>query len=344
MLLSNTLESVRTPIGTYGVWMLIEVLRALAGEGNVAILGRPNIRYLVRHSIEGDSAVVYRSDTDECKVLVPLRELGLISSAVSKECALVGYSYNILSAHSYVLGRSFKDILIGFVKSFIRQGEELSIPFMYTDGQTLTTLSKYWALKDITRDIRVVRSKKSYSELEDLVSLQNTVKNSIKGVGHIDLQSLLLEVLRSLTAKVSGIYIRTLQVSENFVTLYIQVEKGIYSIGYRWSIPLSSEAERVVSTVDNVLERLPKDMGYGYRCADLVKLVKSGLAMLNPKVISVDVCGLGVEECEYPSTAECLYDNVALEDGMVLKIEVELDRGIYIPKVFVFREGKIEVY
>lgn len=322
---------------------MIEYLKSLSQVVDVvAIFGAPNIHYLLKSKIDGNAMILYRGSTNECKILIPLNVKKFVEGVVPRNCIVVGYSYDAINMHGYVLGRSFQDIALGVIKSLAKKDEDIGVPLLYIDASSYSTLLRYWRVKDISRDIRIIRSKKSSDELNALIEVHKLVKHSLDYCKN-ETQNLLNCIFDELHPKLCGIYLETLVKLDNLVTLRLAVRKGIFIVNYRWSLPLSKEAEDLVTHIDNTLENTLKKH-HSRKCADLIKNIKAQLQQQNIKAFFVNICGIGTEECEYPSICECLYEDTVLHDGMTINIEVVVNENMYIPKFLVIRDKKIEVY
>ncbi|MEM2296807.1 MAG: hypothetical protein QW775_01960 [Ignisphaera sp.] len=321
---------------------MIEQLKTLSEVVDVvATFGAPNVRYLLKSSIEEDSMILYRGSTNECKVLVPFNAKKIVEHIVPKNCVIVYYSYDTINSYGYVLGRNFRDIALSVIKSFTKQGEDIGIPLLYIDASLYSILVKYWRIKDITKDIRIIRSKKNDEDLNTLINIHNSVKQLLNYCMS-EVHNLLNCLSSQLYPKRYGIYLETLSKLDNLITLRLLIKKDILIVSYRWSLPLSKEAEDIITRINNTIESKSRNF-YSRKCADLIKNIRIQLHNQGIKV-SVNICGIGTEECEYPTTYECIYEDAVLNDGMSLKIEVVVNENMYIPKIFVIKGKKIEVY
>ncbi|MEM3980346.1 MAG: hypothetical protein QXF79_03715, partial [Ignisphaera sp.] len=237
---------------------MIEYLRSLSQIVDVvAIFGEPNINYLLKSNIEGNAMILYKGSTNECKILIPLSAKEFVKGVIPKDCIVVSYSYDTINAHGYVLGRSFQDVALGVIKSLAEKNEYVGVPLLYINASLYSTLLRYWKVKDISKDIRIVRSKKSNDELSTLIDVHNLIKHSLDQCKN-ETQNLLNCIFGKLHPKLCGIYLETLVKLENLVTLRLAVRKGVFIANYRWSLPLSRETEDAVTRVNNILENTIK--------------------------------------------------------------------------------------
>lgn len=321
---------------------MIEQLKNLSKVVDVVgTFGSPNVRYLLKSSIEEDAMILYRGSTNECKVLVPFNAKKIVEHIVPKNCVIVYYSYDTINSYGYVLCRNFRDIALSVIKSFAKQGEDIGVPLLYIDAALYSILLKYWRIKDISKDIRIIKSKKNDEELNTLINIHNSVKYSLNYCKN-EAPDLLNCLSSCLHSKHYGVYLEALSKSDNLITLRVLIKKDILIVSYRWSLPLSKEAEDIITNINNTIEGISKNF-YPRKCGDLIKNI--GIQLHNQGIkASINICGIGTEECEYPTTYECLYEDAVLSDGMSLKIEVAVNENMYIPKILVIKGKKIEVY
>lgn len=324
---------------------MLDILQTLAKSTDVVIiLGAPNIRYTLRIDLDSDAVVAYRGTTNECRILVPIDAKEYVRQYIPSKCILIAYSYSVVPTQDYVIGRSFGEIVLGFLKSFVKPYEEVGVPFAYITAPLFLVLSKYWKPKDITRELRIIRSRKTSEDLDTIIKMHTTVKKTVNEICVDGYQVAIDKCFKELTNVVSGIYIELMHISKGFASLYMRFKKGILRFSYRWSVPLEKNVEKLVNSVNNAVERSAKDIMIGSRCLDVVRLVRSYSQAYGIEGIEIDVCGIGTEECEYPSIPECIYEDTIMENNMVMKIEMAISKAVYIPKLFVIKDNMVEVY
>lgn len=340
----NPIESLfrlteRSSLGTY----MFEILNILARDiDNIIILGEPNIRFILRLDIDNNIVIGYKSGTRECKILVPINAKEYLEKHIPKECTIVAYSYTISPDYDYIIGKTFSDILIGFLKSFVKPSEKIGIPIRYSDTYTVLALSKYWNIKDLSKELRLLRSRKNNRDITLLRELHSMVKGIITEVSKEDINTIAEKCFERLINIVNGVYIEILHTLKSFISMYLYIKKDIYRISYKWSIPLNKEANDLVHNVDNGINKVAKDIGIKPYCRNLVKTIKSYISFSEP--LDIEICGIGTEECEYPSISECVYNDIILENGMALKVEISLGKKIFLPKLLIFKDDLVEVY
>lgn len=339
----------RTNRFSWGIQMF-NILKELTKTiDTVIVLGAQNIRYILKTDLEGDAVIAYRdrNGINECRILLPVDLGKRVEHGIPKECIVVRYSYDIVSDDGYVIGRTFRDIAIGFLKSFIKPGEEIGIPFAYTDAAIFTALSRFWRLRDISRELRVFRAKKTLEDLNTINEIHIHVRKVLDKIVDVDrdVDGYLVanECFKELIRSADGVYVEPFYVSKDMISIRLSVKKGMFRIGYRWSIPLEKAVKNRVANISNVIEKVVRSISFKPRCLELVRTIRSYLRDLGLTKVKVEVCGIGTEECEYPSTSDCLYDDVDLVDGMAIKTEVILDNLIYLPKLLIIKDGRIEV-
>jgi hypothetical protein len=320
---------------------MLELLRELTKSvDTIVILGSPNLRFFFKLGLD-EGAVIYRGSTDECRIVIPIRVSKDFEKFLPSRCEVVKYSYDSYPLHSYVITKSFSNTLIGVLKSFAKPGEELGVPLNYVDTPTYLALSKFWRLRDLSKDIRVLRYRKEDTMVRELIELYNIIKKIVEMC-----RSEGLEVERCILVKALDIFnyvgLGLLNRSSDFVTFRITLDKPPYILNYRWTIALSKKVEDVVKNIGDHVEKVSKNY-YSKPCLDLVRNLKSQLQRQGYRVW-VDICGVGTEFCEYPSLSECLYENVVIDSGAVVQLEVVVDETIYVPKLIVVRNRDIEVY
>jgi len=323
---------------------LIETLRSLSKTLDVVVvMGKPNISYMLGVYLEGDSMIVYRGSTDECRLLIPENMKNAVARAIPENCKMLAYSYSSLPSQGYILGRSFSEVAIGVIKALAKQGETIGIPLAYVDAATYLALARFWSIRDISKDLRIARSKKRPGEIDTIIRIHNLVKDAIAqcrntGTARDIAKCLLLRLAESLDI----VSVEPLGATRGMPSFRLRARYGIFVISYRWSIAVDPLLENTVTNTDSGLGKAMESLR-SRSCIDLVKLVKTQLQRLGVKA-SIDICGVDTEECGYPSTAECLYEGAVLQNGMVLRLEATVNESIYIPKLVVVKDNNVEVY
>lgn len=323
------------------VVLMLDILKNLVKiVDTVVVVGEPNTRFLLRIGL-GEAAVVYRGSTEDCKVVAPLRDSKKVEKILPSSCTPIWYSYDVQQVHGYVIARSMTDVLIGVLKSVVKQGEDIGIPLIYTDPLTFLALSRYWKVRDLSNDLRILRSKKNEEVVKDLVNMHTFVKDVVTRC-RADAQDVVSCLMKNFEQFFDRIEFRFLTKTSDVIALQLTVDKQPYILSYRWSIPLGKQAEEMILRVDEVLEKAVQNYSPRF-CLDLVKHIKNQVQRQGLKV-SIDLCGVGTELCEYPLLNECLYEDVVVEDGMVMKIETVVNEAIYVPKILFIRNKKVEVH
>lgn len=320
---------------------MFDVLKELAKSiDTVVVVGIPNLKFFLKIGL-GGMAIVYRGSTDECKIVLPFKEFKIIEKLLPRKCEIVMYSYDAYQLHGYVIARNFNEVLQGVLKTITKIGEEIGVPLYYMDSTMYLTLSKFWKLRDISKDIRILRSKKNTDIIKDLIEIHNAIKEFVERCKDEG-----IEVVKCLLANAIDVFddigFNLMTKSKDLITLKLTFNKTPYTLDYTWSIALSKQIVDIIQSVDQLLS---KNFGnyYSKLCSDLVKAIKMQLQHKSLKAW-IDICGVGTEPCEYPSLSECLYESIVIDDGMVLKIETIVNESIYVPKLFVVKNKNIEVY
>lgn len=322
---------------------MLNTLKDLANVVDVVVVvGAPNIRYFLGVDVEDNAVIIYRGSTSECKVVVPVNTRKHVEQVASRVCTVIAYSYDVYPDHGYVLGRDFYTIVLSTLKTVAMRDEGIGVPIAYADALLYSALSRFWKITDISRNIRITRAKKKHDELNMFIDVHNMIKRTTDNQ-HKKGQQVVEEYLKRLSTNFDGIYIEPLISTENYYSLRLGIKRGIYRFSYRLTIPLSEDSKNLISNMSNGLENVLKDR-YINPCASLVKSIKTQMRYGTTKVSHVEICGIGTEHCEYPTTSECLYEDTYLTDGMAVKIEVAIDGTVFIPKLVVIRNGKAEVY
>lgn len=327
--------------------MIKELLKLLAVDiDSVVIVGAPNIRFVTRIDLDKDNVVIaYRKDIDECKILLPLNVREKLNKLISKECGIVYYSYDVIEKEGYVIGRSFDEILIGFLKSFIKPRTMLGIPFKYIDLLLASLLHKYWNLKDITKQIASIKMIKNHEDLTTITTIFKLFSDILKKLRETKNSDLIAEYVKHVIKIVDAVYVEPLVISSDVISLHTYLKKNIHRFSFNTSIPLNEDVEKMVNDVDNSIRKIIEIIHIGTKCSDFYRAMKINLEKFSKLSLDIDICGVGTEVCEYPSLSNFLYDDTCvLQNGMAIKIEIKLKRTIYVAKFIAIRENKIEVF
>lgn len=321
---------------------MLNILKDLTKAVDVVIVvGPPNIRSLLGVDVEDDAAIIYRGSTNECKIIASVSAKKYVEQVAPRECTIIAYSYDAHPIHGYALGKDFRNIVLGTLKSIARYSEYIGVPITYVDALMYSTLSKLWKIVDISRSVRVIRAKKKCDELDMFINVHGMIKKVLDECRKLG-QHILDDCFMKLLAMFDGVYIEPLATTRNTYSLHLKAKKGIYRFSYRLAIPLDKDAENLISNINSNLEKVLKSY-YTKQCVNLIKTIKTHVQYHATRV-SLEVCGIGTEYCEYPTTSECLYEEVYFTNGMAIKIEVGANEIVFIPKLIVIKDSKVEVY